>query len=77
MKTTYDRVVAFVQESEGEEPDWTRLRRRYPLWRLGDIPAMLQQQIVDEILFAISKTTLEELKDLFLLCEEQGVKDAR
>jgi len=39
-----------------------------------DIPQMLKKYVVDELIFAVSRKRLEELEELFLLCEEQGVR---
>lgn len=47
----------------------------YPL--LGsaeDIPAILHREVVDEILFVISKEQLPDLEAVFLCCEEEGVR---
>src|SRR3990170_8557507 len=35
---------------------------------------MLEEHIIDEVLFAVSKPRLEKMEELFLTCEEQGVK---
>jgi exopolysaccharide biosynthesis polyprenyl glycosylphosphotransferase len=35
---------------------------------------MLKEHVIDELIFAISRKRLEELEELFLLCEEQGVR---
>src|SRR5581483_980853 len=49
--------------------------RRYPI--MGDIdrlPDILRQQVVDEVIFAVSRKRLEELEGIFLLCEELGIR---
>ena len=35
---------------------------------------VLQQQIIDEIIFAVDSRRLAELEDVFLLCDEEGVR---
>ena len=35
---------------------------------------MIEEHIVDEIIFAVSKAQLERMEEFFLACEEQGVK---
>ena len=36
--------------------------------------AILQQQIIDEIIFAVDSRRLADLEDTFLLCDEEGVR---
>ena len=69
-----DRVVGFVPEPEAPPLERGALARAYPAWSLEQVPRMLEEHIVDEIIFAVSKPQLERMEDLFLLCEEQGVK---
>ena len=68
------RVVGFVQEPETSPPELHSLRRPYPVWPLEELPGMLEEHIVDEVIFAVCKPQLEKNEDLFLACEEQGVK---
>jgi exopolysaccharide biosynthesis polyprenyl glycosylphosphotransferase len=35
---------------------------------------MLQDHVVDEVIFAVSKQDLESMEDIFIACEEEGVK---
>ncbi|MFB3095561.1 MAG: sugar transferase, partial [Candidatus Acidiferrales bacterium] len=58
---------------EAAPPAEEHLSRRYPLRELEEIPRLLEGHI-DEIIFAVSKSWLEKMEDIFLLCEEQGVK---
>jgi exopolysaccharide biosynthesis polyprenyl glycosylphosphotransferase len=69
-----DRVVGFLRETEGRQLEEEGLRLRYPCWELSELPRMLEEHIVDEVLLAVSKPELEKMEDLFLACEEQGVK---
>ena len=75
-------VLAFVRESpaaEGndaaprvlEAPD---LRRSYPLRELHHLSQMLEDQVVDEIIFAVTWQRLQEMEEIFLKCEEEGVR---
>jgi exopolysaccharide biosynthesis polyprenyl glycosylphosphotransferase len=50
------------------------LRRTYPLYDLSQLPELLRQHVIDEVVFAVSKDELEKLETTFLLCEEEGVK---
>lgn len=50
------------------------LRREYPVYPLEKLPQLLRQQVIDEVLFAVSKDDLEKLQETFLVCEAEGVK---
>ncbi len=76
-----NRVLAFVRErppAAGEPGTATisgnGLRRDYPVREMNDLPNMLEDHVVDEIIFAVSKQDLEQMEELFLSCEEEGVK---
>jgi exopolysaccharide biosynthesis polyprenyl glycosylphosphotransferase len=66
------RIVGVVRESE-ESPVDPRLRS-YPLLELGRMGDVLRNHVVDEAIFAVSKETLAKLEEVFLMCEEEGVK---
>lgn len=73
-----DRVIGLVHEDEAGV-DFVSPRRPgdgqpYPLYSLGEVHRLLEEHIIDEILFAVSKQQMEKLEDLFLLCEELGVR---
>jgi exopolysaccharide biosynthesis polyprenyl glycosylphosphotransferase len=72
------RLIGFVQvgaKSKLEEGlKQTGLRRPYPLYELGQLPELLRQHVIDEVVFAVSKEQLEQLEETFLICEEEGVK---
>lgn len=44
------------------------------LGKVEDLLRILENEVVDEIIFAVSRKRLEELEDLFLICEERGVR---
>lgn len=75
-----NRLLAFVRERPGAElpPDaeleGEPLASKYPLRDLADLSAMLQDHVVDEVIFAVSKQDLEQMADPLLACEEEGVK---
>lgn len=45
-----------------------------PVYPLATLPDLLRRQIVDEIIFAVDSVRLRDLGDVFLLCDEQGVR---
>lgn len=38
------------------------------------VPRILQRQIIDEIIFAVESSELPDLEEVFLLCDEEGVR---
>lgn len=47
----------------------------YPvLGKNGDILNLLNQHVVDELIFAMPRRQLEKYEDIFLLCQEMGIK---
>ena len=51
-----------------------RLDRAYTVFPLRELPAILRQHVVDEIIFAVGSESLAELEEVFLLCDEEGVR---
>ena len=46
----------------------------YPiLGGIQDLTTLLETQVVDEVIFAISQGELKQMEELFLLCEERGI----
>jgi exopolysaccharide biosynthesis polyprenyl glycosylphosphotransferase len=41
---------------------------------IAELPMILQQHVVDEILFAVGSESLADLEEVFLLCDEEGVR---
>jgi len=41
---------------------------------IADLPAMLREHVIDEIIFAVESDRLSELEEYFLLCDEEGVR---
>lgn len=67
------RLLGFIADSE-EAPAALRLRRDYPVYPRSELPALLRRQVVDEVLFAVDPSRIPELEELFLECDEQGVR---
>jgi exopolysaccharide biosynthesis polyprenyl glycosylphosphotransferase len=51
-----------------------QLERTYPVRPLAKLPDILREHIIDEIIFAVDSRRLAELEEVFLLCDEEGVK---
>jgi len=69
------RVAGFVADgSETGSMAEQELASRYPIHQLSEITQLLQQRVIDEILFAVDSRRLAELEEVFLLCDEEGVR---
>ncbi|WP_180540941.1 sugar transferase [Nevskia soli] len=58
----------------GFAPLIMQLKQDYPVYPLSDLPRLLGAHVVDEILFAVESPELARLEDVFLLCDEEGVR---
>lgn len=64
------RLVGFLDDQPGE----VQLSQVYPQYRLAQLPELLRRQVIDEILFAVDSARLSEMEEIFLLCDEEGVR---
>jgi exopolysaccharide biosynthesis polyprenyl glycosylphosphotransferase len=46
----------------------------YKVRPTGDLQDILRQHVVDEIIFAVGSESLAQLEEVFLLCDEEGVR---
>jgi exopolysaccharide biosynthesis polyprenyl glycosylphosphotransferase len=67
------RLRGFLSEKT-DAPGEIRLRVVYKVLPVSDLPAILRQDVVDEIIFAVGSESLAELEEAFLLCDEEGVR---
>ncbi|MBK9171175.1 MAG: sugar transferase [Bryobacterales bacterium] len=63
-------LAAHPEQSAGE----IALERAYPVFPRRELRTLLRKSVVDEIVFAVSSRDLADLEDVFLLCDEEGVK---
>ena len=70
------RLMGFLDDElrPGVEPGVVRLSQEYERYALSRLPELLRQQVIDEIIFAVDSSKLGEMEELFLLCDEQGVR---
>jgi exopolysaccharide biosynthesis polyprenyl glycosylphosphotransferase len=66
------RLTGFV--SDQSETKRESIGKSPILGTVADLPHMLQNHVIDELIFAISRKRLEDLEEIFLLCEEQGIR---
>jgi exopolysaccharide biosynthesis polyprenyl glycosylphosphotransferase len=64
------RLMGFLDE----EPGYIELAQRYPRQPLSQLPELLRQHVIDEIIFAVDSRRLAEMEEIFLLCDEEGVR---
>lgn len=50
------------------------LSRTYPVHSLGRLREFLEHQVLDEIIFAVSQGDLPQLQEVFLECDEEGIR---
>jgi len=55
-------------------PSEISLGAKYPVQPISDLPSILRQHVVDEIIFAVGSQSLADLEESFLLCDEEGVR---
>lgn len=68
------RLIGFVSASAEQVASPPGLSRSYPVILLPEVPAVLQNHVVDEVVFAVSKEELERLEPLIIRCQEEGVR---
>jgi exopolysaccharide biosynthesis polyprenyl glycosylphosphotransferase len=70
--STAHAVTAHAAASHA--PEFIQIERRYPVHAMADLPGLLGRHVVDEILFAVESPQLASLEEVFLLCDEEGVR---
>jgi exopolysaccharide biosynthesis polyprenyl glycosylphosphotransferase len=64
------RLLGFLDD----EPGRVQLSQEYERCALTSLPELLRRHVIDEIIFAVDSRRLSEMEELFLLCDEQGVR---
>ena len=67
------RLRGFLSES-ADGPAEIQLRVPYKVLPIGDLPSILREHVVDEVIFAVGSERLAELEEIFLMCDEEGVR---
>jgi exopolysaccharide biosynthesis polyprenyl glycosylphosphotransferase len=68
------RLRGFLDERPGAGGGEVALEGIYKVHPVGELPSLLRHHVVDEILFAVPSDSLAELEEIFLLCDEEGVR---
>ncbi len=65
------KIRGFLSTDDQASPQQVN---QYPvLGRAHDLPRLLENEVVDEVIFALSQEELKNMGDLLLLCEERGI----
>lgn len=64
------RLVGFFDD----DPGALCLSRDYEVFPVRELPEMLRRHVIDEIIFAVDSRRLADMEDVFLLCDEEGVR---
>jgi len=67
------RLLALVDVS-GRPDSPLRLQTERPVRRLDELAALLRSDVVDEVFFVVEAARLQSLEEIFLLCDEEGVR---
>ncbi len=69
------RLSGFLAEPGGPTLEEIELPGgKYPVRSLARLPELLRDDVIDEIIFAVDTRRLAELEEMFLLCDEEGVR---
>jgi exopolysaccharide biosynthesis polyprenyl glycosylphosphotransferase len=64
------RLMGFLDDQAGQ----VELAQTYQQYPLSQLPELLRQQVIDEIIFAVDSGRLAGMEEIFLLCDEEGVR---
>jgi exopolysaccharide biosynthesis polyprenyl glycosylphosphotransferase len=67
------KLLGFLAESPTDEQS-IQLGSEYKVFPIAGLRQMLRRQVIDEIVFAVGSDRLAELEEVFLLCDEEGVR---
>jgi len=64
------RLIGFLDDQPGQ----ITLSKDYPQHPLSELPTLLRRQVIDEIIFAVDSNRLGAMEEVFLRCDEEGVR---
>ncbi len=68
------RLRGFLAADGASPEGQLQLAVPYPVYPLDHLPKLLENDVIDEIIFAVDSKRLGELEDALLLCDEDGVR---
>src|SRR6476646_8273684 len=68
------RLRGFLDVDPGSARREIQLGAPYPIYPISELSSLLSRHVIDEIIFAVGSERLAELEEVFLLCDEEGVR---
>jgi exopolysaccharide biosynthesis polyprenyl glycosylphosphotransferase len=68
------RLSGFLVMNPEESPREVQLSNTYKVYPLAELPLLLGRDVIDEIIFAVGSESLAGLEEVFLMCDEEGVR---
>jgi exopolysaccharide biosynthesis polyprenyl glycosylphosphotransferase len=68
------RLRGFLDPSSSLAVRDIALEENYPVYPISDLTQLLRGHVIDDIIFAVDTSELARLEDVFLLCDEEGVR---
>ena len=68
------RLTGFLADASAPTQAEFELQDKYPVHALAELPELLRRHVIDEFIFAVDSRRLAELEEIFLLCDEEGVR---
>jgi len=71
-KLLHMKILGFI--SENSQTRASVINGYSVLGTIKDIPGIIEREVIDEVIFAVPRNMLDELENIFLHCDEIGVK---
>jgi len=68
------RLNGFFRTENEPAIDHLTVSREYPVYPIDTLPDRLKAHVIDEVVFAVEAHVLPGLEEMFLLCDEEGVR---
>lgn len=68
------RFDGFFRLPGAADPDTVTLSHTYAVHELTELREFLERRVLDEIIFAVEQADLQQLQDVFLECDEEGIR---
>jgi FlaA1/EpsC-like NDP-sugar epimerase len=68
------RLTGFLAPEPDNAPSEIRLASTYKVYPIDQLRQLLRDRVIDEVIFSVASDTLAQLEDVFLLCDEEGVR---
>lgn len=67
------RLEGFLAGS-GQSPSKVNLSKEYTVYPNSELSSLLRRRVIDEVIFAVDSSELSDFEEVFLLCDEEGVR---